>query len=74
MSFSRSCLFAVVAFSICGCAPRMSDITSNFATRQTPAPQVAPVERRLSSTVLAQLAKNRVLGQPQQRVALLDIR
>lgn len=74
MSFLRSCLIVVLAAFICGCAPRMTDITSSFTQKQPAPPPVAPVERKLSSTVLAQLAKSRVLGQPSQRVALLDIR
>ena len=73
MSLLRSCLIVVLALSVCGCAPRMTDITSSFSPKPAP-PPVAPMERRLSSTVLAQLAKNKVLGQPSQRVALLDIR
>lgn len=74
MRLLRSCLIVVLAISVCGCAPRMTDITSSFSPKQAAPQPVAPVERKLSSTVLTQLAKNRVLGQPPQRVALLDIR
>jgi hypothetical protein len=74
MGSLRSCLIVVLAVSVCGCAPRMTDITSSFTSKPAPPQVVAPMERKLSSTVLVQLAKNKVLGQPTQRIALLDIR
>ena len=65
-----------VCAAVAGCTPNMSEIASTFRSRSEapPVDQAPRAERTLSTSVLANLAKNRVLGLAPQRLALADMR